>query len=187
MVICQQSETAEHPENQPVKPDADLIVIGYGMGGLTVASLAAQLLGWRVLVLERRWRVGGFTHAFSRQQWHGDLGLHYVGGLAPDSQSRGFFDWVTGDLPWRRLPDHFDVLRLPQGKLALNWRETEQAQALIDRYPQEASAINRYLDDLASIRKRFDLALFAASAPAWLAAPMRLLAVLKRSFEAARH
>lgn len=184
MVICQQSETAEHPENQPVKPDADLIVIGSGMGGLTVASLAAQLLGWRVLVLERHWRLGGFTHAFSRQQWHWDVGLHYVGGLAPDSQSRGFFDWVTGDLPWRMLPDHFDVLHLPQGKLALNWRETEQAQALIDRYPQEASAINRYFDDLAGMRKRFGLALFAASAPAWLAAPMRLWTMRERHMAA---
>ena len=44
----------------------DLIVVGSGMGGLTVASLMAQLKGWRVLVLERHFRLGGFTHSFAR-------------------------------------------------------------------------------------------------------------------------
>ena len=58
----------------------DAIVIGSGMGGLTCASLLAQLRGLRVLVLERHWRLGGFTHWFRRPNvGRFDVGLHYVG------------------------------------------------------------------------------------------------------------
>ena len=42
----------------------DAIVIGSGIGGLTTASLLAQLEGKRVLVLERHFQIGGFTHSF---------------------------------------------------------------------------------------------------------------------------
>jgi len=39
--------------------DPDLIVVGSGLFGLTVAERAATELGLRVLVLERRQHVGG--------------------------------------------------------------------------------------------------------------------------------
>jgi phytoene dehydrogenase-like protein len=154
--------------------DADLIVIGSGMGGLTVASLATQLLGWRVLVLERHGVAGGFTHAFSRGRWRWDVGLHYVSGVAPGSPSRALFDLVTGGLEWDPLPERFDVLHLPGERIELPWRETAQAAALAARFPAEASAIERYFRDLARLRRELGPALFAASAPPLLAAPMRL-------------
>ena len=60
--------------------DADVIVIGSGMGGLATAALLARLHGRKVLVLERHFRAGGFTHTFTRRggfAW--DVGVHYVG------------------------------------------------------------------------------------------------------------
>lgn len=154
--------------------DFDLVVIGSGMGGLTVASLASQLLNWRVLVLERHWQLGGFTHAFTRERWSWDVGLHYVGGLAPGSDSRALFDLVTGDLPWQPLPQRFDVLHLPEGRIELDWREDVQAAELIARFPHEAAAIRDYFADLARLRRQLGAALYAASAPRWLAWPIRL-------------
>jgi all-trans-retinol 13,14-reductase len=74
----------------------DLIVVGSGIGGLTVASLMAQLKYWRVLVLERHFSLGGFTHSFTRpggRAW--DVGLHYVGGMRPGEMTRQLFDFVT--------------------------------------------------------------------------------------------
>ena len=50
---------------QPTE-DYDAIVIGSGLGGLTVASLLAQLGKKRVLVLEQHFQLGGYTHAFGR-------------------------------------------------------------------------------------------------------------------------
>ena len=42
----------------------DVIIIGSGMSSLTTASLLAQLWKKRVLVLERHFKPGGFTHIF---------------------------------------------------------------------------------------------------------------------------
>lgn len=44
----------------------DVIVIGSGMGGLTAAALLAEHGNRRVLVLERHYEAGGFTHTFHR-------------------------------------------------------------------------------------------------------------------------
>jgi all-trans-retinol 13,14-reductase len=49
------------------REDWDVVVVGSGMGGMTVASLLAQLAGKRVLVLERHFQLGGFTHGFRRK------------------------------------------------------------------------------------------------------------------------
>jgi all-trans-retinol 13,14-reductase len=152
----------------------DLIVIGSGMGGLTVASLASQLLNWRVLVLERHWQLGGFTHAFTRGRWRWDVGLHYVGGLAAGSHTRQLFDLVTGGLRWQPLPQRLDVLHLPRERIELDGCEEAQAQTLIERFPAEAAPIRAYFADLALLRRKLGPALYGASAPPWLAWPIQL-------------
>lgn len=162
------------------RADYDLVVIGSGIGGLTVASLASRLLGFRVLVLEAHWQLGGFTHAFTRGRWRWDVGLHYVGGLAPGSPSRRLVDLVTGGLGWHALPDRFEALHLPDGRVDLHWREAVQARELKERFPAEAKAIDRYYADLARMRARFGLALFAPSAPPLLRAGMRLASLRAR-------
>src|SRR3984957_16374359 len=43
--------------------NADLVVVGAGFFGLTLAECAARVLGLRVLVLERRDHVGGNAHS----------------------------------------------------------------------------------------------------------------------------
>ncbi len=44
----------------------DAIVIGSGIGGLTAAVLLGLHGNKRVLVLERHYEAGGFTHTFRR-------------------------------------------------------------------------------------------------------------------------
>src|SRR5579859_3131325 len=61
-------------------PEYNAIVIGSGMGGLAFASILAKLRNWRVVVLESHFKIGGFTHTFTRPGgWSWDVGLHYVG------------------------------------------------------------------------------------------------------------
>lgn len=40
-------------------------------------------------VLERHFRLGGFTHEFQRRRYRWDVALHYVGGMAAGTTSRG--------------------------------------------------------------------------------------------------
>ena len=88
----------------------DLIVIGSGMGALTVASLMAHPRDKRVLVIERHNRPGGYTHDFKRGPCHFDTGLHYLGQMRKGSMTRRMIDLITdGKVEWARMPDPFDT------------------------------------------------------------------------------
>jgi phytoene dehydrogenase-like protein len=93
--------------NSSVNPGSDggsydAIVIGSGMGALTFASIMGKLRKWRVLVLERHFKIGGFTHTFSRPGgWTWDVGVHYVGEMGEGMTGRRLFDFITdGGVDW---------------------------------------------------------------------------------------
>jgi phytoene dehydrogenase-like protein len=132
------------------KSGYDLIVIGSGMGALSLASIMARARRWRVLVLERHHAIGGYTHTFKRQrsfQW--DVGLHYVGQLGKGEDGRLLFDYITdGALEWNKMPDPFDVFSYPD----FSFREREGAANfktdLIAMFPDENKAISQYFKDI---------------------------------------
>ena len=66
-------------KQHPVGGPYDAIVIGSGMGGLTAAAMLARHGGKKVLVLERHYTAGGFTHVFRRPGYEWDVGVHYIG------------------------------------------------------------------------------------------------------------
>lgn len=127
----------------------DIIVIGSGMGGLSAASLLAQLAGKRVLVLERHFKLGGFTHTFTRQGYSWDVGLHYVGQMAEGAQPRRIFDLVTGGaVSWHRMPHLFERFCYPSIQFAVPADPAAYQAALCARYPTQATAIARYFSDV---------------------------------------
>lgn len=127
----------------------DTIVIGSGIGGLTTASLLAQIADRRVLVLEKHFEIGGFTHAFRRKGYSFDVGLHYVGQMHPGSLSRRVMDAVTGGaIAWNPMPSVYDRFIYPFGTFeAPSDPETYERQ-LQDRFAHEAAAISRYFKDI---------------------------------------
>jgi all-trans-retinol 13,14-reductase len=83
-------------ERVPASKSFDAIVIGSGIGGMAFAAIMAKLCRWRVLVLERHFKIGGFTHTFSRPGgWTWDAGVHYVGDVGPGMDGRRLFDLIT--------------------------------------------------------------------------------------------
>jgi all-trans-retinol 13,14-reductase len=121
----------------------DAIVIGSGVGGLTAAALLARHAGRRVLVLERHYTAGGFTHVFHRPGYEWDVGVHYVG---DEPQTRRLFDGVTGGrLQWSRLADVYDRIVIGGREYdyaagARAWRDT-----ILSSFPNEKCAIDGYL------------------------------------------
>ena len=73
----------------------DVIVIGSGLGGLSCAAILSKLFNKKVLVLEQHYKLGGFTHDFSRKNYHWDVGVHYVGDVSKGSFSGGVFKYIT--------------------------------------------------------------------------------------------
>ena len=66
----------------------DVVVIGAGIGGLSVAALLAKA-GKSVLLVERHDRPGGYAHGFKRRGFHFDSGVHLVSGC-------GFEGYLNG-------------------------------------------------------------------------------------------
>ena len=92
----------------------DVIIIGSGMSGLTTAALLAQH-GQKVLVLEKHFKAGGFTHTFKRKNYEWDVGIHYIGEVHNQkSYARRLFDRVTdGKLQWAKMDDNYDRIIFP--------------------------------------------------------------------------
>ena len=89
----------------------DAIVIGSGIGGLASAALLARFAHKRVLVLERHYAVGGFTHTFTRPGYDWDVGVHYIGQMQPFSLMRRLFDGVSdGSLAWADMGEVYDTI-----------------------------------------------------------------------------
>lgn len=135
----------------------DVIVIGSGMGGLTCASLLSQLGRKRVLVLERHFKLGGFTHTFDRNGYRWDVGVHYVGQMAQGQQCRQLFDLITrGNVEWFRMPDKFDVFTYPDFEFAVDADPEIFKADLIKRFPDEAAGIKQYFIDLPRVVQWFE-------------------------------
>jgi all-trans-retinol 13,14-reductase len=125
----------------------DAIIVGSGMGGLTTAALLAKHAGKRVLVLERHYMPGGFTHVFRRHGYEWDVGVHYIGGVGDRrSATRRFFDHLTeGRLEWASMGEVYDRIFL--GDRVYDYvAGPERFRARMKEYfPAEARAIDRYL------------------------------------------
>lgn len=127
----------------------DAIVIGSGMGGLTTASILAQLGKKRVLVLERHFKLGGFTHSFRRKRYEWDVGVHYIGDMQPESMTRGIMDLVTREgIQWHKMSSPFERFVFPKETFEVSDDEKTFQQDLIRRFPNEADKIKQYFKDL---------------------------------------
>jgi all-trans-retinol 13,14-reductase len=134
-----------------------MIVIGSGMGGLTFASLMAQLANKRVLVLERHFKLGGYTHTFDRKGYRWDVGVHYVGQMAKDQRCRQFFDLITqGKVKWCRLPDKFDQFNYPDFEFSVDADQAIYREDLIKRFPGESTSIREYFKDVIRVQRWFE-------------------------------
>lgn len=117
----------------------DAIVIGSGMGALTFACIMAKLRRWRVLVLERHFKIGGFTHTFSRPGgWTWDVGVHYVGDMGPGMMGRRLFDFITeGRVEWSPMPDVYDVFAYPGLTIKVPKGRANFERTLAEAFPPE--------------------------------------------------
>lgn len=132
----------------------DAIVVGSGMGGLTAAVMLAKHADKRVLVLERHYTAGGFTHTFHRPGFEWDVGLHYIGQMRQGEAVRKAFENVTGgEVKWQPMPDVYDRICVEDGagpeggsrRFDYAAGPIRMRQQLVEWFPGEVKAIDRYL------------------------------------------
>ena len=134
----------------------DAIVIGSGLGGLTAASLLARHADKRVLVLERHYTAGGFTHTFHRPGYEWDVGVHYVGDVhRPHTLLRRAFDHLSdGELAWADMGEVYDTIVIGDDRYDLVAGRERFRERMHGYFPRQATAIDRYLSELRATTHR---------------------------------
>jgi all-trans-retinol 13,14-reductase len=135
--------------------DVDHIVIGSGIGGLTAETWLAKA-GEKVVVFERHYVPGGFTHSFKRKkgfQW--DVGVHYVGNVSDEGSLRKLFDFISsGRLDWESMGEVYDVVNIGGDTYEFKAGKEQLRSQLISYFPKEADSIDAYFHLLEKANKR---------------------------------
>ncbi len=93
-----------------IKGDYDVIIIGSGISGLTAASFLAKE-GKKVLILERHYTPGGYSHVFKRRGYEWDIGIHYIGEMHRDTLLKQILDYISEEpIEWADMGDVYDKM-----------------------------------------------------------------------------
>ena len=126
--------------------DYDAIVIGSGMGSLTSAALLSKE-GKKVLILEKHYVAGGFTHVFKRKGYEWDVGIHYIGEVQNlNSPIRKMFDYITNrKLLWEDMGEVYDKIIIGDKQYDFVKGVENFKNKLISYFPDESEAISKYI------------------------------------------
>jgi len=140
---------ASYKQNPKLEDKYDAIFIGSGLGCLTAAVFLAEK-GKKVLLLEKHYTPGGFTHTFTRNDYEWDVGVHYIGEVTrPNSIIAKVFDYISdGRLQWEDMGEVFDRIIIQDRQYDLHKGKRNYIARLKAYFPAPAdqAAIDRYID-----------------------------------------
>ena len=150
----------------------DTIVIGSGMGGLSVASLLSQCEDEnrrRVLVLEQHpWHAGGCCQAFERDGYRFGVGVHFVGDMDEGNKLKKMVDALTQQddkIEWTQMKDLHSTMI---GKEKLKAYAIDSNTSLKEHFPSEEDSIATYVEMSRKASRCCLRALVFKSLPRWV-------------------
>ncbi len=154
----------------------DTIVIGSGPGGMA-AAVCLSKAGQKVLVLEQHYTAGGFTHSYSRNGYEWDVGVHYVGDVGnPDTMAGALFGYLTdGELQWAPMEDNYDRFYIGKEQYDLLRGKDAFRKQMVHYFPDEAQAIDQYLDLLKQVSNAMPAFIGRKLLPGWINKAMQLV------------
>jgi len=151
-------------KNNILNKQYDFIVIGSGISGLCSAALLCKR-GFSVLVLEKHFKIGGFTHTFKRKGYEWDVGIHYIGDVhRQHSLSGALFRYISeGRLEWNKMNANYDRIVFPDKEYNFFSPRERFVDDLKNHFPDDTKAIDQYMELLDSVA-RAGKAFYAAKA-----------------------
>ncbi len=134
-------------KQQKVEGNFDAIVIGSGMGGIATAAFMAKE-GNKVLVLERHYTAGGFTHVFTRSKYEWDVGVHYIGDVhRPNTELSKMFNYISeGRMRWAEMGSPYDIAFYGNDRYEFPAGTEEFKTKMKLYFPEEEKAIDQYVE-----------------------------------------
>ncbi|WP_237057353.1 phytoene desaturase family protein [Microbulbifer sediminum] len=154
----------------------DAILVGSGIGSLTTAALLSAA-GKKVLVLEQHYTAGGFTHAYDRNGYEWDVGVHYIGDVGGHpTMTRRLFDFLSaGDLHWAPMDETYDRICIGEQQYDLRAGPENFKRELLQRFPGEEKTLDQYFGRIAAVGKAMPLLTMEKLLPRWCAPALSLL------------
>ncbi len=136
-----------YKKNPTLSNKYDTIIIGSGMGSLTTAAILAKE-GQKVLVLERHYTAGGFTHIFKRKGFEWDVGIHYIGEVQRErSVIKKLFDYISDEkIKWADMGDVYDKIIIGDKEYDFIKGVQNFKDKMLSYFPEEKTAIDQYVD-----------------------------------------
>lgn len=159
--------------SEKVPADLDAVIIGSGIGGLSVAAIMAKA-GKKVLVLEQHDVAGGCCHTFIDKGYEFDVGIHYIGELGYQSESKTLLDQITnGQLEWEDLAKEYDEIvfaenEKPIRKYPVSYGRDVWKNDLKERFPEEKENIDNFFKTVWKVRKGFKNSMVVKLVPLWV-------------------
>ncbi|XP_045626463.2 all-trans-retinol 13,14-reductase [Procambarus clarkii] len=155
-----------------VPENLDAIVIGSGIGGLSVAALLAKS-GKKVLVLEQHDQAGGCCHTFIEKGYEFDVGIHYIGELTSQTLMKTYIDQITnGQLEWATMSDDYDVVMFAEKgqeprKYPVVSGDGKWKEYLKKTFPAEAKNIDKFFKLVEDVQPSSSYAVMVKFIPLW--------------------
>jgi len=167
-----------------IPKNLDTIIIGSGIGGLTVAGLLSRI-GKKVLVLEQHYIAGGCTHSFEDHGFEFDTGIHYIGNI---HKRKKILDLITETpIEWDKMGREdqkfvYDEIKIGDKEYNFRAGKDNFIKDLVEKFPEEEEAINKYIKIVTEVAKKDLFFMLKIAKPQWIA---RLLNpwVSKKFFE----
>ena len=124
----------------------DTIIIGSGIGSLSTGAILSKQ-GQKVLLLERHYEPGGFTHTFKRKGYEWDVGIHYIGEVhREESMMRRLFDYISDSkLEWADMGEVYDKIIIGDKSYDFVKGVQNFKDKMVAYFPNEKEAIDRYV------------------------------------------
>jgi len=146
----------------------DAIVVGSGIGGLTNAALLS-LMGKKVCVLEQHYTAGGYTHAYEREGYEWDVGVHYIGEVHKPSTMKRMFDVISeGRLKWAAMDPVYDKIILKDKEYDFVAGRDNFIDELCKHFPQERQVLEDYVQLIRKISSQTPKFFAGQAMPSWM-------------------
>ena len=135
-----------YKQKNNLKENYDAIIVGSGIGSLCTAALLSKE-GKKVLVLERHYTAGGFTHVFKRKGYEWDVGIHYIGEVQnPNAPIRKMFDYISNNkLEWADMGEVYDKIIIGDKTYDFVKGVKNFKTKMYEYFPDDIDAIDKYV------------------------------------------